>query len=504
MSSKKRSITKGRSSKKPTPKYRERKITLSFSKFVEYVEIKHHFKVVSTIVDVSSNLVKFIECKTPIRQKTFYVFITKNYVMKAPDDKYIKKRVKYLPDEEPSRRSKEFMHTLRGRLACDMLFISSNMVYMSTPSDKVYCFITSNLVVETESEDDDEITSLKKKLKNIQKKITIPSLPPPSIAIPSSSTAEGDDLVFKDEDGEEYDPIKSAMNAKVGTVEDIVSSPLEEGVVIEKIASAPKPLEPTKNEEEKGDNDTLEESEKEEEDKSEKEEEGESEKKIEEVTPPPPPPPEEDDDDVIEDEEESEESEDDDEGEIDNETPNIDVEGIVLGMSFVLIDIKHFFSKFSTFENELIEYYDTLDENEKGMRQSRISDIASITTDIVSRVKECIGGLSDKEAKLKTDIARTSTIILKISSIKNTIESDASKYESGIISEINQLNDLYASARGAVDQYNIQILKIRDKIDDILYNVTLFLEQAKGVCGEEEDEEDEFDSDDGDILEDSE
>ena len=83
------------SSSKTTSKkkrYRERKISISFSGFVEHVEIKRHYKVVSVIVDTSSNLVKFIECKTPARQKTFYVFITKNYIMKAPDDKYIKKR----------------------------------------------------------------------------------------------------------------------------------------------------------------------------------------------------------------------------------------------------------------------------------------------------------------------------------------------------------------------------------------------------------------------------
>ncbi len=468
-------------------RHSNQKVTIAFGKFVEFVQIRHHYYVISAIVEHKTNTVRFIECKTPLRQKSFFVYINPDYIMKAPEEKYVKMRVRYLPDETPSKRRGEFLLSMKGKnIKGDLLFIASDMIYMSMDDNLVRCFSVVGEEGSDVEEEPSQVVKVKKSLKSIMGRL----------GISSKTSVPDEELEFEDEDGEPYDKTKSIMNATTGTIVDIVipeDAPVEE-IVQPPIKPLEDPLEPVEDivtEEDlntedivtEGDEPVTEEPVTEGDNPVTEGDEPVTEGDISVTEEPVDEHVEDLDEDLDEDSDEDTSSSDLDEGsDYDNELPDIEREAVVLGMVFILTDIRVFFTKIESFENELIEYHMLLDENENSMRHGRLEDISRIASDLASRSKECITNLIQKEADVKASVASMSAMILRIGAIKDSIEKNPTKYRSDIISEVEELSKLYASSREEVNRYNIRLLKIRDTIDDMLYNFLTHLEDAEMVC----------------------
>lgn len=547
---------------------KKQKHVLKFEKFVEHVETRHHYYVVSVIVDSKTDTVKFIECRTPIRQKTFFVYINPKYLMKAPDEKLIRMRITYLKDEQPTQRNKEFIQSIRGRTVnCDMLIIASEMVYFVTESadapPDIRCFSVGDL--DDESEEEEEVNKYKKINDDIKKIAS-------SLGISGSSSngtpantsgvsveeleehTSDEDVDIRDPDDEPYDPVKSAISASVGEI--VTHKDPVTGKIVEKTVPPPKPRElpvdlpkkphtPGKTSDDKGEN-----GEKGGNGEHEIKKEGEHEIKNEEdidielgelseggetgdekpaaadveadlvkegfevmpvqtggqaesgqptssVNPLPQPIPLPNpqaitqtnpqtnpqashsehrySDSESEESEEEELSEDVDE---DNEIPDIEEEGIVLGMAYVVADIHMFLLKIDAYEEELSEYYVYLEENEQSMRKTKVERISYLADHIQQKVVRWFEKQTEKEATIKTDIMSLSVAILKITAIKQRIEQNPTKFRSDVIQEVTRLDELYASSREMVRENTVKLLKVRDLIENVLYESTDVLERS--------------------------
>lgn len=466
---------------------RDQKITISFGRFVEFVQIRHHYFVVSVIVEHPSGHVKFIECKSPLRQKSFFVYINPDYIMVAPEEKFIKMRVKLLPKEEPSPRRAQFLKSMKGtNISGDLLFIASDMVYMGVESGEVRCYsVKGDEDEEVLSIETNKVKKVRTDLKKIMKRIGITSK--------KLVDDEGEEeLEFHDEDGEPFDRIKNLMTAQTGTISDIVE---DQDKVVEIVQPPIEPLKEdvvTEGEEPLTEGEAVitegedvlaltEEDIKSEDVVTEGEEpltEGED-VLTEDVKSEGEEPLTEGEEILSEDEPLTEEEEGSD---YDNELPDIESEEVVLGMVFILVDIRMFFNKIELFENELIEYHNLLDVNETSTRTGRLEDIERMATNLSSSSKSCITKLMQREAEIKADIATMSAVILKIASVKNSVEKNPEKYRSDVIKDMEELSELYTSSRNEVNDCNVKLLKIRDTIDDMLYNFLTHLEKAESVC----------------------
>lgn len=536
-------------------KRKAQKHTLHFSKFVEHVETRHHYYVVSVIVDSASNTVKFIECRTPIRQKTFFVYISPKYIMKPPEDDLVRLRIRYLKDETPSLRNKEFIASVRGKtVKSDMLVIASDMVYFVTEQDgmiDIRCFGVGDI-----EEDEPEVPKKENKIRKITddiKKIAMtlgvdrPSTKHlPVVSVEDLEESAEDDIDIIDADDEPYDPVKSAMNTAVGGV---IIHKDETGKITETVVEPTKPLEtPT----ELPKKPKLQRNAPEEDDKEGEEDEILDDEplsgddidipepqstELQTAEPPssqdqPPSPPEQSQplpsdhptspqeplpiaapiqsiqssqvqsrtkvqpvvsnapntpntpnvSNVSNDYSESDESDIDesDESDIDedNEIPDIEEEGIVLGMTYIVIEVHLFFLKIGDYEMELAESYAEIEENEQSMRKTKVERIISLADGVRDRVTSWFEKQSAKEATIKASITSLSVAILQITSIKQRIENNPQKYRSNVVQEISRLDELYASSRELVRDQTVKLLKIRDIIENVLYESTDILEKS--------------------------
>jgi hypothetical protein len=176
----------------------------------------------------------------------------------------------------------------------------------------------------------------------------------------------------------------------------------------------------------------------------------------------------------------------------DNEVPDIEEEGIVLGMAYIVIDIHMFFLKIEVYENELADYYVELEENEQSVRKGKVDHITELADTIRDKVTGWFERQTAKESSIKADIASLSVAILQITSIKQRIEQNPNKYRSDIIQEITKLDELYASSRDMVREQTVKLLKVRDLIENVLYESTEILEKSansfKDYLSSDEDE----------------
>lgn len=523
-------------------KRKSQKTTLNFEKFVEYVETRNHYYVVSVIVDSASGCVKFIECRTPIRQKTFFVYISPKYVMKAPDEKLVRMKITYLKDEAPSKRNREFIESVRGRtVKCDMLIIASDMVYFvtqGTDSIDTRCFTVGD--AEDEIEEPVKVNKIQKITDHIKKIASslgverVGSSKVPKIEDFEDISSE-EDIVVQDADNEPYDPVKSTINTDVGG---IIVGKDDKGKIVETLVTE-KPLElpsdlPKKLKRSEVEEDESEDLLSEDIDIEEDFEDGvptpksspvpsvpseipTSECALVPVSTQPPAstptsptvtqpvttspattqpvittqpvttspattqpvaPTSSKSDNFDESSEELSSSEDESDIDEDNEIPDIEDEGIVLGMAYIVIDVTFFFSKIDSYETELAEYYTEIEENEQSMRKTKVERIIQLADGVRDKVTRWFATQSTKEASVKTGITALSVAILQISSIKQRIESNPAKYRSDVIQEITSLDELYTSSREMVREQTVKLLKIRDLIENVLYESTEILEKS--------------------------
>lgn len=156
-----KSVSKKATSRKP------RTIYISFDKFYEFVNIKNHHTVVSTIVDQTTQNVLFIKCKSPLYQRFFYVYISKPYVMKSPACKYVDLEVTMMDSEIPKRKL-EYVNMIKKSIDVDLLFVHEQTVIFSSENNTT---MYTRKQVDCHSSEDEIAQLIGKDLKDIERKI---------------------------------------------------------------------------------------------------------------------------------------------------------------------------------------------------------------------------------------------------------------------------------------------------------------------------------------------
>jgi len=161
----------------------------------------------------------------------------------------------------------------------------------------------------------------------------------------------------------------------------------------------------------------------------------------------------------------------------DNSLPtNLEDDEVQLGLIYVLIDLSTFFKKVSTLENDILDYYDQLEENEVEMRDTRMVTIKDLSNRLEVTTSERLTKIKEEELALKSQLLRLTLVLSQTEKLK-TRTNDPKKF-SEIIPEIDAI---YHRTRKTIHDLNIQLLRLRDEADEMLTAYQSFLEELLGV-----------------------
>ena len=160
---------------------------------------------------------------------------------------------------------------------------------------------------------------------------------------------------------------------------------------------------------------------------------------------------------------------------------------VYYGVIFVAINITDLFKIISSYETDALSVYEQIEDNEKDMRVSRLSNIQSnlalATKHIDLRSKE----IDIQERSLKYQLLRLTGVLHNIDEVKQKIPQTVnSKPDTSIIgSALNnqkglpqiisnpkllEMDRLYNKTRKTIHEINVQLIRHRDEFEDLFSN----------------------------------
>ena len=160
----------------------------------------------------------------------------------------------------------------------------------------------------------------------------------------------------------------------------------------------------------------------------------------------------------------------------DNALPaNIEEADLAIGIVYVAIDLTTFYEKVKKgkgdLESVVMNYYNTLDDNESESRDGRTLKIAELSIRLAEKVKTNMDLCKKEELELKTSLLRLSHSLTKINALRAKIDTNPTKY----LKDKPEIDRLYTQTRTALFEINVDILRVRDAANEMLdyFNVSL-------------------------------
>ena len=440
------------------------KTRLSLSKLIDFLN-KYDY-ILSSVYCVSSNNVVFVECRSPIQQKTFFIHIPSKYLMEV-DESHSVKKIHLKEIENNSSRQFNYISDIRGPLLdCDLVSISSSNICAYKNSGKAFFYERidpNDIKIDSEErntdEPEDEITGLERQTEKVLEKIRPGKrLPKPKrrkkkrrCEQPKESKEEN----ISNED-EEKEPEKN-----ISTNEDEENtSEGEENVTTEE-------EENTEEEDEEGVEIVFQDAE------------GESLDNVKEFIS------------VDNPNEKSSQNLEDSLERMkiklqtsskiqENYTthdntipPELEDSDIVLGIVYYLIDIGPFYGKIQDFEKTIIKVYEQIDDNILDVRNSKFSNIKELTTKFLTRGEERLTKINEDEKNIKKSLIRLTIILSQTGELKTKIKDKPEKFKE----EITNIDRIYNQTRKSIFELNMDLLRLQDDADELLSNYQDSLEE---------------------------
>jgi hypothetical protein len=386
--------------------------------------------------------IRFLECRTPKFQKTFIIYIPERYLMTLPSNSIIKKLNISVSKSDVSSQQISFMVDAKGPLLeCDLLTISSETMCLYLNTGESNCFyITDSENSDSENKEEvdeyvDEIDTLERDAAVLLQKIK------PGAKLPKASLrkkkdekedSDNDSSTSSKEEENSDDDTSSSSNLRLNDEKKDKKIELffeeENGESVDEIKSL---LESSAHME-----DSL--------------------SRIKEKI---------DNTDSNDDEKDSETEE---YTTRDNSLPSeIEEREVTLGIIYILIDIRKFFKVVSIYEEELINNYNQIEDNEEEIKKKKLCKVKNLCNELISHSEKRLKEIFEEEERLKIHLVRLTIVLTQSGSLKNKLAQNPSKYGSDVIAETIRI---YKETKETIHELNLELLKLKDTTEDLLSN----------------------------------
>lgn len=430
----------------------EQRSILSFEKLAVLLKNKEY-----TLATVYCNVdgdIYFVEARTPKIQKTFVISIPSKYKMKTNSntDHYKSVVVTKLPGSVENRQL-DYITEVKGPLLdCDLLSISSSAMCLCKNNGNTEVYKFGN-VANLSDEEEDDIENLTER-DPVEKIIHTAKKIDKKLAGDEKLVIEGEESSKEDE--EQQDGEYQEAEIPEGEEHPEVSppggeTPAEEEIELEFQDENGKPFEESQEKDVPGDtepilevavqNETLK-------------------KEMEEVAAQKPK----------------------DTRRRDNSVPeSIEDADISLGIIYYVVEIGLFNKKVSaktanTLENEIINVYDTIDDNEGDIRNAKLDEVTEMAAKLACKAKEEVEKCKREELGLKTQILKLSSVLDHCEKLKAKMAVKPEKY-TDVKPEVERL---YKQTKSTLYEMNVEILRNKDRTDETLAKYQTSLEELLG------------------------
>ena len=158
--------------------------------------------------------------------------------------------------------------------------------------------------------------------------------------------------------------------------------------------------------------------------------------------------------------------------------PMLEDADIGLGIVYYSVDVGVFYKRAGSLEDEIIGVYDTLDDNEDALRESKISEITLLTERVVHKAKLSAEKIKQDEKALKAQLITLSAILEKTEIFQTKINTGDKKKFADVKPDIDRI---HTQTRNTIYDINVELLRNRDAAEDILNSIQTSLEEILNI-----------------------
>lgn len=386
------------------------------------------------VVYVENGDIRFLECRTPLYQKTFMVKVPEKYRLSATDTTGTTDPAKArgegddfetidveLSDELPSSRQVDYIMSTRGNtLSCSLVSVSSDGICSCMEGCEAEKYVVAdrqqargnedsmsadNDIPTPEAQSTDPVSNAVNSLKKMDPNF---SLPEPGdgdgaaveevadneeVAVDIATDDDGImELAFEDEDGNEVDEVTEALRG-ISNRDEVKGDLFDEHIS------------GTYEDAELG---------------------------------------------------------------IDNSIPtDIYDEELTLGIVYILIDINSLFRKIKDYEDEVIKTYSEIYKNERQTRIQRLKDIGEQLETLKSKSKTRLFEIEAEEKRLGVQLVKLTVVLKESNSQLKKVKANKNKFGDDLFNEVLTIN---SETLTAVKDLNLELSRLKETADEILHD----------------------------------
>ena len=403
-------------------------VKLALGRLVEFMERYEY--IISTVYcekTKQGKFIRFVECRTPLQQKTFFIHIPEKYSMLL-DSKTVKTTFIRAASEDGSKdRQFTYIANVKGPLLeCDLVAISGVNICAYKNSGLSYFYEIGDAEPESEKlkspepeKEESEVENLEKQTQKILSKVS------PGESLPKPEDFSEEDFSEEESKTEESEESEKFSETPKEKIELVFQDP--EGGSIEDVKEF---LTPVRHSELQNSLEKIK-------------------RKVQcktgaikaigipatyENSPP----------------------------------PGLENSDIVLGIVYFLVDIGPFYRdvRASTLETKVIKVCKQIDDNIVDIRKTGFSYVKELVNTLMETGQMKLSLIEDSEKKLRTSLVRLTIVLREITALKDRTSKDPKKFGE----ELHEIERIYNQTRNVIYELNMELLQLRDSADELLSN----------------------------------
>jgi hypothetical protein len=148
---------------------------------------------------------------------------------------------------------------------------------------------------------------------------------------------------------------------------------------------------------------------------------------------------------------------------IDNSLPStLEDEEISLGIVYVMVDLPTFLRKVETCEEEIVNCYDALDDNEVETRSQKVKEITTLVESATKKLTEELDKIAKEEVSRKGQLIHLTAVLTQLEKLSSKTKDI--KYAT----ERPEVERVTRQTKNTIHEFNVATLRLRDRADELL------------------------------------
>jgi len=133
---------------------------------------------------------------------------------------------------------------------------------------------------------------------------------------------------------------------------------------------------------------------------------------------------------------------------------------------YPMIDLGSFYRKAASYEKKVISICEQIDDNILDIRKVKLKEIRETSSTFLTHAESRLANINEEERTLRSALIRLTIILSQTEILRKKVAANPKK----LSDEMPEVERIYTQTRKAINELNIELLRLQDSADELLSN----------------------------------